>query len=70
MLKLRSRIWPSTKILDDQKTLGASRKTGVEGGGSGKDLRLPTLVRVVLIALLLLQRQTPADQVLVLQIFA
>ena len=51
MLKLRSLTWPSTKILDDQKTLGASRKTGLEGAGSGKDFRLPTLGRVVLIAL-------------------
>ena len=39
---------------DDQKTLGASRKTGLEGAGSGKDFRLPTLGRVMLIALLLL----------------
>ena len=34
--------------------LGASRKTGLEGAGSGKDFRLPTLGRVMLIALLLL----------------
>ena len=41
---------------DDQKTLGASRKTGLEGAGSGKDFRLPTLgwVMLLLIALLLL----------------
>ena len=33
---------------------GCQPQTGLEGAGSGKDFRLPTLGRVMLIALLLL----------------